>query len=419
VPLQVLFTDTAHNAKTYIWSFGDGSPDTTVTSYQVLHTYNSIGYFHVRLIAIDSNTCNVADTAYLNIRVRTDKAIVDFDITKLPPCESINYMFTNTSVAPVSKPFKPDDFTWDFGDGVRMTAPNPPGSVTHKYAATGTYLVRLVLNDTSYCNYPDSLSDTLRVSPIVKAQFEISNGCAPYNAVFNNTSLAGRQFYWDFGDGTTSTDASPTHIYPDTGTYVIYLLAVDSGTCNIRDSTTRTIQIHERPTASFNTTPQPADYNIPTVFHNNSMGANHYTWFFGDNDSTNKQNSDTVIHQYQYTGTFNACLIAYNQYECADTACLDVQSLINPLLDVPNAFTPGRFGANSIISVKGFGIISMNWKIYNRWGQLVFQATSPYQGWDGTFNGVAQPMDVYSYTLDATFDDGSKTTRKGDITLIR
>ena len=105
------------------------------------------------------------------------------------------------------------------------------------------------------------------------------------------------------------------------------------------------------------------------------------------------RHADTVIHQYQYTGTFNACLVAYNQFECADTACQDVQSLINPLLDVPNAFTPGRFGANSIIKVKGFGIISMNWKIYNRWGQLVFQSNTPYQGWDGTFNGVAQPME--------------------------
>ncbi len=61
-------------------------------------------------------------------------------------------------------------------------------------------MVRLILNDTSYCNYPDSLTDTLRVSPIVKAQFEISDGCAPYDAFFNNTSLAGQQFTWDFGD---------------------------------------------------------------------------------------------------------------------------------------------------------------------------------------------------------------------------
>ena len=419
VPLQVLFTDTAHNAKQYIWNFGDGSPDTAITGFQILHTYNTVGTFRVRLIAIDSNSCNVADTGYLNIRVRTDRAIVNFDVAKLPPCESLNYLFTNTSVAPPAKPFKPGDFTWDFGDGVRIPADNPPGTVTHAYAGTGTYMVRLVLNDTSYCNYPDSLTDTLRVSPLVKAQFEISNGCAPYDAYFNNTSLAGQQFFWDFGDGTTSTESNPTHLYADTGTYTIHLLAVDDGTCNLRDSTTRTISVHEKPRAAFNTTPQPADYNVPTVFHNNSVDATHFTWFFGDNDSTDKQNTDTVIHQYQNTGTFNACLIAYNQFGCSDTTCQDVQSLINPLLDVPNAFTPGRFGANSIIKVQGFGIMAMSWKIYNRWGQLVFQSNSPAQGWDGTFNGAAQPIGVYAYTLEATFDDGTKTTKKGDITLIR
>ena len=416
VPLPVLFTDTAHNAKKYIWNFGDGTPDTALNFPQVLHTYNSTGTFHVRLIAIDSNSCNVADTGYLNIRVRADRAILDFDITKLPPCESLNYQFDNKSIAPPGKPFPPGAFIWDFGDGTRTPGFN---SVTHSYAASGTYLVRLVLVDTSYCNYPDSLTDTLRVSPIVKAQFEVGDGCSPYYAYFNNTSLAGQQFFWDFGDGYNSTEVNPTHYYPDSGTYTIHLLAIDNGTCNLRDSTTRTITVHSSPIAGFNTTPQPSEYNVPTVFHNNSIGATHFTWYFGDYDSTRKQNTDPVTHQYQSTGSFNACLIAYNQYECPDTTCQDVQALINPLLDVPNAFTPGRFGENSIISVKGFGIVIMNWKIYNRYGQLVFQSNTPYQGWDGTYNGVQQPMGVYAYTLDATFEDGSKTTRKGDITLIR
>ncbi|HEY8733566.1 MAG TPA: gliding motility-associated C-terminal domain-containing protein, partial [Puia sp.] len=85
----------------------------------------------------------------------------------------------------------------------------------------------------------------------------------------------------------------------------------------------------------------------------------------------------------------------------------------------PNAFTPGRFGQNSIITVKGFGIVSMTWKIFNRYGQIVFQSNSPSQGWDGTFNGTAEPVGVYAYTLEATFDNGTKTTRTGDITLIR
>lgn len=419
VPLQVQFIDTSHSGKQEIWNFGDGSPDTSITGFQIWHTYNTVGTFHVRLIAIDSNSCNVADTGYLNIRVRADRAIISFDVAKQAPCESLNYMFTNTSTSPPAKPFQPGDFTWDFGDGVRIPAGNPPAAVTHAYAGTGTYMATLILNDTSYCNYPDSLTDTLRVSPLVKAQFEISNGCAPYAAFFNNTSLAGQQFFWDFGDGSISTEVNPTHLYADTGSFVVHLLVLDSGTCNLRDSSTQTVQVHPKPTSAFNTTPQPADYNIPTVFHNNSLGASYYTWFFGDNDSTNKQNSDTVIHQYQLTGTYTACLVAYNQYQCADTSCHDVQSLINPLLDVPNAFTPGRFGANSIIMVKGFGIVSMNWRIYNRFGQLVFQSNTPSQGWDGSFNGTAQPMGVYAYTLDAIFDDGTKTTKKGDITLIR
>ncbi len=419
VPLQVQFIDTLHNAKKYIWNFGDNTGDTAITGFQIWHTYTQTGTFRVRLVAIDSNSCNVADTAYLNIRVRTDRAILDFDVTKLAPCQSLNYMFTNNSVPPAAKPFQPDDFTWDFGDGTRQPASLPPGSITHAYAGTGTYMVRLILNDTSYCNYPDSLTDTLRVSPIVKAQFEISDGCAPYNAYFNNTSLAGLQFLWDFGDGIQSNLVNPTHLYPDTGTYIVHLTAIDSGTCNIRSDTSVTIQVHGRPTAIFNITPLPPEYNVPNVFHNNSLNATHYTWFFGDGDSTDKQSSDTVIHQYQYTGTFNACLVAYNQFQCADTACQDVQTLINPLLDVPNAFTPGRFGENSIVMVKGFGIVSMNWKIYNRWGQLVFQSNSPYLGWDGNYNGSPQPMGVYGYTLEATFDDGTKTTRKGDITLIR
>jgi gliding motility-associated-like protein len=90
-----------------------------------------------------------------------------------------------------------------------------------------------------------------------------------------------------------------------------------------------------------------------------------------------------------------------------------------PLLDVPNAFTPGRFGENAVVKVVGFGITRLNWNIYNRWGQLVFTTTDRKQGWDGTFKGVLQPMDVYTYTLDVEFSDGKKLKKTGDITLLR
>jgi gliding motility-associated-like protein len=89
------------------------------------------------------------------------------------------------------------------------------------------------------------------------------------------------------------------------------------------------------------------------------------------------------------------------------------------LVDVPNAFTPATGGVNSVVMVRGFGIAKMKFIIWNRWGQRVFETNNRLQGWDGKVKGVLQPMDVYAYTLDVEFFDGVKTTRKGDITLIR
>jgi gliding motility-associated-like protein len=61
----------------------------------------------------------------------------------------------------------------------------------------------------------------------------------------------------------------------------------------------------------------------------------------------------------------------------------------------------------------------MNFRIYNRWGQVVFESGSPSYGWDGKFKGVLQPMDAYAYTLIVQFGDGTIVNKKGDITLIR
>jgi gliding motility-associated-like protein len=255
---------------------------------------------------------------------------------------------------------------------------------------------------------------------LVKAQFNTpDSGCAPYSAVFDNTTLAGQQFYWDFGDGSTSQEVNPIHIYNNVGTYTVRLVAVDSATCNIIDSTKKDIAVNPKPKAIFTSSTVRPEPNHPTIFFNSSTGATHFKWIFGDGDTAMRYSVDTILHQYQETGTFQACLVAYNEFECSDTACIEVEAIVNPLLDVPNAFTPGRFGQNSIIKVHGFGIASMTFRIYNRYGQIVFESNNPNDGWDGNFKGNPQPMGVYAYTLEASYFDGKKTTRKGDITLIR
>lgn len=419
VPLTVTLRDTILNAQSYEWDFGDGSPGVVTDNFELSHTYNNIGSYKVQLVAVDSLTCNIRDTAYITIIVRDDVAILDFDPVKLPPCESLSLRFDNKSRSPANKPFQGQRFVWDFGDGTRAIAGTE--SVTHAYLSAGTYKVRLVLNDTGYCNGPDSVLKEIRISPLVKAQFELPpTACAPYTAVFNNKSLGGVSFTWDFGDGTSSASTSPTHLYSTPGTYRVKLTALDVNTCNGEDSIRLTLVVQARPAAVFSVTPTVPVQNTPHVFSNAStVNATRFKWIFGDGDTLLTASRTGVEHQYNVTGTFNACLVAFNALGCSDTACAPVKTIVVPRVDVPNAFTPLGPEQASRIFIRAFAIGKMHFTIYNRLGKKVFESTDVNQGWDGRVNGVVQPMDVYAYTLEIEFTDGTRTTKKGDITLIR
>jgi gliding motility-associated-like protein len=204
------------------------------------------------------------------------------------------------------------------------------------------------------------------------------------------------------------------------GSYTITLIANDPNTCNITDTTRVTINVFNNPVADFSFAPDPPLENTPTTFDNlSSPDAVLFRWNFGDGDTLRTSSRQQIQHQYNVTGTFNACLTAYNSAGCSDTTCQQVKTLINPLIDLPNAFTPQSGDVNSKILVRGFGISKMRFTIWNRWGQKVFETSDRFTGWDGKYKGELQPMDVYAYTLDVEFFDGTKTTKKGDITLIR
>jgi len=417
VPLTVNFRDTLLKGKKYYWDFGD-SPnryDTTLGATSS-HTFNVAGVYRVMLIAEDSATCNIRDTAYVTIRAGNNRATPDFTFAKIGPCESLTMEFTNTSTFTTGS-FGPRSFVWDYGDGTPPdTAAFAPPRV-HTYAVPGNYTVKLHLIDTSFCNSPSVKEKTVRLNPIVDAGFTTDSvGCVPFTAKFRNTSLGGTDFVWDFGDNQTSTEEHPTHVYNTPGDYTVTLTATDTSTCNRVDTYQFTVRVVPIPTAGFTWDPNPPTPNTPTRFTNTSTGASTYLWNFGDGESSTEFSPS---HQYNETGTYLAELIAFNEAGCPDTFRLDVEAIVNPLLDVPNAFTPGRFGENAFVNVRGFGIGKMEWRIYNRWGQVVFISNSLKTGWDGTYKGKAQPMDVYAYTLDVEFTDGKKLRKTGDITLIR
>jgi gliding motility-associated-like protein len=200
----------------------------------------------------------------------------------------------------------------------------------------------------------------------------------------------------------------------------VVLIAYNPNTCNLSDTTRFTIRVFDAPTPDFSFTPVQPIVNTPNIFTNlSSPDAIRFKWDFGDGDTLITTSRAPVEHQFNATGTFNVCLTAYNAAGCDSTICRPVQAIIEPLVDVPNAFTPQSGDINSVVMVRGFGIAKMQFVIWNRWGQKVFESNNKNQGWNGRVNGALQPMDVYVYTLSVEFFDGVKTTKKGDITLIR
>ncbi len=420
VPLTVNFQDIYGEGQKYIWSYGDGTPKETTLKPSTSHTYNNVGTYSVSLASIDSNTCNIADTAYLKITVANDEAKFRLTPQKTGSCASQTYTFTNNATA--IRTFKNNSFTIDYGDG---TAPQVMGAntITHSYPSDGTYKVSLTLTDTNYCNAPDSVQLILRIAQNVKAIIKMDSvGCAPYNAIIKNASLAGTKFLWNFGDGTidSTTDIQINHEYVQVGNYIITLKAIDSSTCNIKDSTSFVLVTKSKPTAAFSFSPNPPQSNQPILFTNLSTNAVQYEWFFDDGDSLLTSSINPPIsHTYNESTTYRATLIAINPSGCADTVFQDIKAIIVPDVKVANAIAPN--GTNRTIKVHGFGIDKMKWMIYDRWGQVVFQTTNINDEWDGTFNrnGKILPADVYSYTLDVTFTNKQNYSTKGDITLLR
>lgn len=90
-----------------------------------------------------------------------------------------------------------------------------------------------------------------------------------------------------------------------------------------------------------------------------------------------------------------------------------------PTIFIPTAFTPNDDGINEKFGIVGQGIGTFNMKIYNAWGELVFECNKPEDGWDGTFKGAASPVGTYLYTVTARSLKGENIYRNGNFALVK
>lgn len=175
------------------------------------------------------------------------------------------------------------------------------------------------------------------------------------------------------------------------------------------------VGLKPHPTADFLFTPVVPELNKPIQFYSKSTDAVKWRWVF----ETNSSEEENPSYLFRKSGKHNVCLEVRNTGNCPDTVCKQVDALANMMVTLPGAFTPNGDGANDILYIYGGLIKTVHLRIYNRWGQMVFETKSIEQGWDGTFKGEPQRPDAYAYRLTAEFIDGSTTSSSGSVTLVR
>jgi gliding motility-associated-like protein len=389
----------------YYWYFPGG--DTAIGSI-VQHTFSPTGTYQVLCISIDSNACVNLDSNYATIVVIDDSVHARFSIQTLNSCDS------DLSIKLINSSTNATQYYWSIGQGTNSTAVD---TAVHFYLP-GTYTIKLLAVDTNRCHPRDSMTLTVTLKPNVIVDFTLTDVCLGQSASFVNLSDPKAQFQWWFGDASGSTLYSPSHLYAADGIYTVQLSIKDTSTCDVYDTIRKNITVYLQPIAAFSLAMDTYMFEKPVVFTNRSQYYNTSFWTFGDSTSSD-ENSPT--HAYDHSlGWHLVCLEVYNAgAPCRDTICDSLFIDFKPLIGVPNAFSPNGDGINDEVRVEGKGIVELDFRIYNRWGQLVYEGTDPKQGWNGVFRGVPQEMEVYTYTVDARLINGDRIPLKGNITLLR
>lgn len=289
-------------------------------------------------------------------------------------------------------------------------------SSTLTASQAGVYTVELISAQGCRNAALGNVTLSLLSKPI--ADFTQDAKCAwvltPFTNLSTTTSSGNVTWEWNFGDGATSTLLSPSHTYQRAGTFQVQLKVVPVDCPNLISTIVKNIQIEER-RADIRYPIVNAVRNQPARLQARNFGT-EYSWSPG----TGLSSTMIATPVFRYDQSLEYLITIRTSANCVtvDTQLVRVFKSIDILL--PNAFTPNNDGLNDKLEFFLIGIDQFKFlRIFNRWGQLVFETNNEKNFWTGTRNGAQQPSDVYVWVAEGIGVDGSLITRKGLVTLIR
>lgn len=308
-PLIVTFNNTANSGKSYLWNFGD---NTTSAVENPKHTYNKAGEYTVSLTVKNALGCaaTLIKQSFVKITPPKISAIKNLPLKGCVPSTAKPVAVITNSVAGIS-------YLWDFGDGSTSNDSIP----SHTYITPGNYNIKLTITTPGGCTDTLTTVKGAQVGTKPSPQFSADplDICANTSVNFTDLSTGptANNWLWNFGDGTTSIDQNPVHLYNITGKFTIILIVSNYG-CS--DTLKKPSYINVRPpVAKFDTAFICSD-PLKRNFIDKSIGATTWQWDFGDGVTSADQK---VGHSYAAAGIYPVTLKVTNG-GCINTIKKDV-----------------------------------------------------------------------------------------------
>ncbi|MFW6019212.1 MAG: PKD domain-containing protein, partial [Bacteroidales bacterium] len=307
-------------------------------------------------------------------------------------------------------------YDWDF-DG---TSTSGQGPHTHSFSSSGKKEVSLVVEENG-CQ-SDKTTKTVQVHPYpsVNAAPDPMEACLNDTITFNNGTNpdSATTWNWDFGDGDTSSQKTPKHVYDSPGTYKVDLTATSAYGCT--DSLTGLpVTIHPNPDASIDTTwidyeNNEIQYDDASQPGNSTSSISDWAWSFGGNANPSSSSNDSETVTYDGQGKYNTILIVTNNHGCKDTTDIGITIF---KLEIPNVITPNGDGKNDVFEIEAIEddvLQNVSLVIYNRWGKKVFETSNYQNDWDA--DNLADG--TYYYVMSFVSPRGEEKYN-GTITVLR
>jgi gliding motility-associated-like protein len=397
-PLSVNFSNPVASGcgnSSFLWDFGDpaSGPNNSSTSSNPVHIYNSPGNYTATLIMNDCS--GGSDTISIGINVASGPAASASVISNVS-CNGANDATALVSATGGTPPFL---FSWN----------NLQTNDTATNLTPGNYTV--IVTDSNGCTSTASIVIT-QPPPVTIAISATPADCDSANGTATATASGGTPGYtysWSDGQVTQTATGLNAGLYSVTVT--------DANGCIQTQSVT--IGSSSPPVVFANASPLIIEPGDSTQL--NAAGAIYYQWIPATGLSC-----DTCASTFASPADdITYCVIGTDSNGCSDTACLailvEIQcNGISAETILPNAFSPNNDGMNDQFCVPANTCIaSFDLKIYDRWGELVFESSSFDRCWDGSYKSETLNTGVFVYYFEAVMSDGSQLKQKGNISLLK